>query len=104
MDEKDHLGDKLRDKGKAAEDLFIAQQEQERLRRKREAEAKSAATGDGRCPRDGSVLTLATEQNVTIDVCPTCGGVWLDKGELEQLSKAEGEAGVTRWVRSLLGR
>ena len=30
MNEKDRLGDKLRDKGKAAEDLFIAEQERKR--------------------------------------------------------------------------
>ena len=24
-----------------------------------------------------------------MDICPTCGGIWLDKGELEKLSRAE---------------
>lgn len=26
---------------------------------------------------------------VVMDVCPSCGGIWLDKGELEQLSASE---------------
>jgi hypothetical protein len=103
MDDKDRLGDKLRDKAKASEDLFIAEQErQRRLRREQEAAAKGTGP-TGLCPRDGAKLDLRTQKDVTIDVCPACGGIWLDPGELEALSKVEGEAGVTRWVRSLLG-
>lgn len=26
---------------------------------------------------------------VVMDACPSCGGIWLDKGELEQLTAAE---------------
>lgn len=38
-----------------------------------------------RCPRCGSMLKLADEQSVEVDYCPSCEGVWLDAGELEQL-------------------
>jgi hypothetical protein len=98
MNEKDRLGDKLRDKGKAAEDLFIAEQE----RKRREAQQKQAeASAHGLCPRDGAALSQVTERGVHVDTCPTCGGVWLDKGELESILQHD-EAAVTRWVRSLL--
>jgi uncharacterized protein len=103
MDDKDRLGDKLRDKAKASEDLFIAEQErQRRLRREQEAAAKGTGP-TGLCPRDGAKLEPRSEKGITIDACPACGGVWLDRGELEAFHKVEGEAGVTRWVRSLLG-
>jgi Zn-finger nucleic acid-binding protein len=26
---------------------------------------------------------------VVMDICPSCGGVWLDRGELEKLSRSE---------------
>ena len=26
---------------------------------------------------------------VVIDICPNCGGIWLDKGEIEKLTVAE---------------
>jgi len=26
---------------------------------------------------------------VVMDVCPACGGIWLDKGELEKLTRLE---------------
>jgi Zn-finger nucleic acid-binding protein len=30
-------------------------------------------------------LVLSDRQDVEIDHCPRCGGVWLDRGELDQL-------------------
>ena len=37
------------------------------------------------CPTDGTVLMEMVKNGVTIDVCPECKGVWLDRGELEKL-------------------
>ncbi len=37
------------------------------------------------CPTDGAKLRCVTHRGVTIDVCPKCGGVWLDYGEREHL-------------------
>jgi uncharacterized protein len=37
------------------------------------------------CPTDGAVLMEMVKNGVTIDVCPECKGVWLDRGELEKL-------------------
>ncbi len=37
------------------------------------------------CPVDDFTLKSESYEGVTIDVCPHCGGVWLDQGELEQL-------------------
>ena len=35
-------------------------------------------------PIDGEVLVIAERKGVEIDYCPTCRGVWLDRGELEK--------------------
>ena len=35
------------------------------------------------CP--DSVLVITDRQNVEIDYCPQCRGVWLDRGELDKL-------------------
>lgn len=102
MDDKDRLGDKLRDKGKAAEDLFIAEQERKRLERRKQAEAP--ASGSGRCPKDGSTLVARTENGLTIDVCPACSGIWLDRNEVAVSMRHDNEIAVIQWVRSLLGR
>jgi hypothetical protein len=99
-DEKDRLGDKLRDKGKAAEDLYIA--EQERLRLERLRQKATAEVRLGVCPKDGSTLTKRRIHEAPVDVCPTCRGIWLVAGELEEILRREDEAWVTRWLRSVL--
>lgn len=30
-------------------------------------------------------LTMSSRQNIEIDYCPQCRGVWLDRGELDKL-------------------
>lgn len=41
------------------------------------------------CPRCVSQMLPVQRFGVTIDQCTGCGGVFLDRGELEQLSEAE---------------
>ncbi len=36
-------------------------------------------------PIDGSPMKQINRFGIEIDVCPTSGGIWLDKGELEKL-------------------
>jgi len=42
----------------------------------------------GRCPRDQSRMIRvcsARKRTVVLETCPTCGGFWLDGGELAEL-------------------
>jgi len=49
--------------------------------------ALEAATESKRsCPADGATLAKEIAHGTIIDRCPTCQGVWLDKGELERLN------------------
>lgn len=46
------------------------------------------------CPIDGTALRererqLGGNDMIVMDICPSCGGIWLDKGELEKLTSAE---------------
>lgn len=38
-----------------------------------------------KCPKDGSTMHEVVRDEVLIDVCPHCRGVWLDRGELDKL-------------------
>lgn len=41
-----------------------------------------------RCPRDKSNLESEVyEADIEVDVCPSCRGMWLDKGELEKIEE-----------------
>ena len=38
-----------------------------------------------KCPTDQTVLAISERNGIEIDYCPTCRGVWLDRGELDKL-------------------
>lgn len=37
------------------------------------------------CPVCNETLLLANRQDVEIDYCPKCRGIWLDRGELDKI-------------------
>lgn len=37
------------------------------------------------CPTDGATLVMSERSGIEIDYCPTCRGVWLDRGELDKI-------------------
>src|SRR5690606_31423591 len=43
-------------------------------------------------PIDGSPMRQIQRFGIELDICPTSGGVWLDKGELEKLMALMKEA------------
>ena len=44
------------------------------------------------CPIDGTTLVMSERQGIEIDYCPTCRGVWLDRGELDKIIERSGPA------------
>ncbi|HET6974197.1 MAG TPA: zf-TFIIB domain-containing protein [Pyrinomonadaceae bacterium] len=63
----------------------------EKLRAKMKVaeEAKAAGLSSMQCPRCDGTLKENKFEEVLIDICDKCGGVWLDSGELEQLTKKD---------------
>ncbi len=41
------------------------------------------------CPTDGTALRRIERSGVHVDACPTCRGVWLDRGELDKIVERE---------------
>ncbi len=37
------------------------------------------------CPIDNTNLQMTSRDGVEIDYCPSCRGVWLDRGELDKI-------------------
>ena len=44
------------------------------------------------CPRCGGLMDLEKADEIEVDVCLSCNGIWLDQGELEDL-KAKSKSG-----------
>ena len=42
-------------------------------------------SGPMTCPVDGATLVMSERTGIEIDYCPTCRGVWLDRGELDKI-------------------
>lgn len=102
-DEKDRFGDKLKEAERAREDLFFAKRDQELLAKMKAAQGQGEDVlpeALGRCPRCGTGLHHRELKGVTLDECSKCGGVWLDKGELEAIAKNENEGWIARWLRT----
>lgn len=38
-----------------------------------------------KCPNCEETLVMSERQGIEIDYCPTCRGVWLDRGELDKI-------------------
>jgi uncharacterized protein len=41
------------------------------------------------CP--DSTLSMSNREGIEIDYCPTCRGVWLDRGELDKIIERSGD-------------
>ena len=49
-----------------------------------------------KCPNDHTDLVMTDRQGVEIDYCPTCRGVWLDRGELDKIIDRSAASGPSR--------
>ena len=88
----------MEDRRKGLEEEYFHRKNQEAIEKLREkmkvsAEAKAAGTSSMQCPRCDGSLKESKFEEVLIDTCEKCGGVWLDSGELEQLTKKEKGSG-----------
>ena len=57
-----------------------------------------------RCPQCGEFLEAMPSHRVTIDTCPGCGGVWLDKGAWEGLAGLQEPGWLQRLFAGILSR
>jgi Zn-finger nucleic acid-binding protein len=82
------------DKPSRAEDEYFARQELERRKKWAQEQSAKMAVDEKeslkaahwmKCPKCGMDLKEIELHGVSVDQCANCGGVFLDKGELERL-------------------
>jgi DNA repair exonuclease SbcCD ATPase subunit len=95
-DDKDRLAEQLRQREKADEDHFFAEQSRKQIEKLRASRAQSAASGQATCPRCGTPLEITHMKGVAVDGCPQGHGLWLDKSELDLIAKREGDSWLAR--------
>ena len=95
------MPDAFDDRRKALEEDYFRRKDKESLERLRaqlraDAEAKGETAALMPCPRCAGSLKEEFFDDVQIDRCDTCHGVWLDAGELRQIAQKERATG--RWL------
>lgn len=81
----------LDDRGRALENDYFRRKEAELLEKMRSKISEDATNLEIKCPKCDGSLHEANFENIVIDVCDKCNGVWLDAGELAQVThKDEG--------------
>ena len=95
---------------KSLENEYFRRKEQElveklRAKRAQEKEGEKAETSAIHCPKCDGMLVEVTFEDVQIDRCNKCNGVWLDSGELELLSlkQEQSQGWMNRLRKSLAG-
>jgi len=91
------VANKWDERKKAKEDEYFVKKEQElvaKLKAKQAAETKEATkkASSMTCPKCGEPLKTRTFQKIEIEQCTGCSGIWLDPGELEQVSKKDSDS------------
>ena len=98
------MSDAMDDRRRALEDEYFRRKDKEAIEKLRAKmrlaeQAKASGISSMKCPRcDGGMLKEVFIDELPVDTCDKCGGVWLDSGELEKLTQTD----IARWFRNLL--
>ena len=103
--EKDKFGETMKLVERAKEDIYFAERERELIEKLKKQFKKVEGTGvELHCPKCRGMLETYTFEGVALDRCRECGGIWMDKGELEGVlgKAARGPLGV--WIDKLVAK
>ncbi len=98
------MSDALDDRRRALEEEYFRRKDKEAIEKLRAKmrlaeQAKAAGVSSMKCPRcDGGMLKEVFIDEISVDTCDKCAGIWLDSGELEKLTQTD----IARWFRNLL--
>ena len=96
------MSNPMDERRRGLENEYFRKKDQEAIEKLRaqmqaSAEAKAAGTSSMQCPRCDGTLAESKFEEVMIDTCDKCGGVWLDSGELQQLTKKDKGGWLSRY-------
>jgi hypothetical protein len=105
------MSDRGPPKPSSAEDEYFAREDVEKKRKlaqqvKKQTDAdelrRLAELHHLRCPRCGLKMTEVPFRGLAVDVCFACGGVFLDKGEIDVIAAPEQKgimAAILNWFK-----
>ncbi|RMD87459.1 MAG: hypothetical protein D6808_01370 [Candidatus Dadabacteria bacterium] len=75
--------DKWEEMRKAKEEMYFKKKNEEAVKRFREKQKGDSLLS----PVTGSIMEVTEFKGVTVRRCPDTGGIWLEKGQLEEIIK-----------------
>lgn len=103
--EKDKFGETMRLVEKAKEDIYFAERDRELLEKLRSQLHRAVSADIKRgCPKCSGTLEAYTFEGIALDRCAECGGIWLDRGELEMILRNIRRGPLGAWLDTLTGK
>lgn len=103
--EKDRFGEKMKLVERAREDIYFAEKDRELIERLKAQLRKVENRGtEIHCPKCPGRLETYTFQGFVLDRCQNCGGIWMDKGELEGVVRKVTRGPLGEWIDSLTAK
>src|SRR5262245_43125412 len=99
--EKDRFGDTMRLVERAKEDIYFAQRDREIMDKLKAQLRKAEKNAAIRCPKCSGYLASYTFHGYALERCERCGGVWMDRGELEGLVRKVSRGPLGEWIDKL---
>jgi TFIIB-like protein len=104
-DEKDRFGETMKLVERAKEDVYFAEHDRELVAKLKAHLQKTKNTAsDLRCPKCPGCLEEYTFQGIVLHRCDKCGGIWLDKGELEVVVRKVSRGPLGEWIDTLTAK
>ena len=103
-EEKDKFGDTLRLVERAKEDIYFAERDRELMAKLKAQLCKVENAASLRCPRCSGTLESYTFHGYALDRCSGCGGIWMDRGELEGVVRKISRGPLGEWLDTLTAK
>jgi Zn-finger nucleic acid-binding protein len=105
IEEKDRFGETMRLLERAKEDIYFAQRDRE-LIEKLKAQLRKVEDVESKlhCPKGHGLLETYTFHGFVLDRCQSCGGIWMDNGELEGIIRKVARGPLSHWLDKLIGK
>ena len=104
-DDKDRYGETMKLVERAKEDIYFAERDRElmaKLKAKLQKVEKTAI--DLCCPKCAGRLESYTFEGFALDRCDKCGGIWMDRGELEGVVRKVSRGPLGDWFDTLTAK
>jgi hypothetical protein len=104
-DEKDRFGETMKLVERAKEDIYFAERDRELIEKlKAQLQKSGKPESQLHCPKCPGSLESSTFQGFALDRCQNCGGIWMDKGELEGVIRKISRGPLGAWIDKLTAK